>query len=158
MDQKIGHALRILSDEMQSTWVSDQVESSFEEGITERVSEQPKSAASSVATVAVGFRDAKKEQSKRESYETTRPYSTEEQLKLLEFALEQVFLALPAVRESASSQLRTLDPAIEAVEFLSDQDQAAAPGHRQELSSEDASPTSDLAESIQSFMQKVRAS
>lgn len=157
MDDKVSQTLDLLAADMLTTWVRDELQASFAEGITEKVSEQAKSSGYVSVVEPMALREARKEQTKRESYETTRPYTADEQLDLLEFALTQVFVALPAVRTSTTSFLRKLAPSLEAVEFLSDQDEAAAPRHRHDLVVPGTpNPDLELTASVRAFMRKVR--
>ena len=58
-----------------------------------------------------------RERTKREKYETSRPYDEAEKVNLVRYALYEVFVTVPAVRLAATRSLRDLGATVTTIEF-----------------------------------------
>jgi hypothetical protein len=95
MEDKSRYLLEILRNDDRLSWIVEQLTASYAEGI----SQSAKDTASPILTEIVDVQSlSRREKAKREKYETSRPYSSEEKLDLSKFALKEVFLTLPAMK------------------------------------------------------------
>ena len=59
-----------------------------------------------------------RERQKREKYETTRPYSSDEKIELLRSALRTLFIELPEIQVTAIDLLRSFGAKADHIEFV----------------------------------------
>lgn len=114
MDETSRAALDVLRSDEKIAWVSEQLVASFSEGISH-------SAKESGGSVQRDFIDSMtltpREKTKREKYESSRPYDENEKLELVRFALREVFVTPPAMQNAATKTLRDLGSTASTIEF-----------------------------------------
>jgi hypothetical protein len=112
---KVDLLLRLLREDGATAWVSDQVVSSFVQGVSMNVKDAQSDA---------GFGDfepiglTNRERRQREKYETTRPYSEQEKLQLLDQALKTLFVVLPAIQIAGLRNLGEFDGGATEIKFV----------------------------------------
>lgn len=115
-------AIDLLRANEEVAWVAEHLLASYSEGIAQSAKELAVSDATNLAMVQ-DETTARREKAKREKYETSRPYSEAEKIELLEFALKQVFIALPATQSSIAMALIDLGATADAIEFSAPDDE-----------------------------------
>jgi hypothetical protein len=114
MDELSRATLDVLRTDEKIYWVSEQLVASFSEGISH-------SAKDTDGTVQRDFIDVMaltpRERTKREKYEMSRPYDENEKLDLVRFALQEVFVTLPAMQNASAKALRELGSSASMIEF-----------------------------------------
>ena len=107
--------MSMIREDKKISWVSEQLEDSFSQGISMRVKESKSDMEfyrlepSEITT---------REKTKREKYETSRPYSEDEKIDLIKKALKRVFLELPVIQIAAINNLSELCGGIDSIEFI----------------------------------------
>ena len=108
--------IELLRESESVSWVADQIEHTLAQGITMTVKD--------IEYDSEFYRLepsdlTKRERKKRETYETTRAYTEEEAIELIEEAFEAVFMTLPSVQAHIFKQLTKIDSELSAIEFVS---------------------------------------
>lgn len=107
--------LEILRETENNTWVADQLERTFAQGISMPVKES-KSDAEFYRLEPGGL--SAREKKKRDTYETTRAYTEEESVDIIKDALRSLFITLPATQSSAVKELRKLGVVANEINFV----------------------------------------
>lgn len=114
MEDRVRDLLDAIRADEQLFWVVEQLNASFAEGISQSAkdaSSQP------LAEFVVPGSLSAREKTKREKYETSRPYTDDEKLELTKFALKEIFLTLPAMKASTFESLHELGSTASSIEF-----------------------------------------
>jgi len=97
-----------------------------------------------------------REKTKREKYETSRPYEEHEKIELVKFALEEVFVTLPTMQMATERALRELGANATAIEFLAPDDEERPEGsYAQELGREDERRVENLKQRLAEFSERL---
>lgn len=107
--------LQLLRETEDSTWVADQLERTFAQGISMPVKDS-KDDVEFYRLEPSGL--TAREKKKRETYETTRAYTEEESVVLIRDALRSLFMTLPATQSSAIKGLRGLGLDFNEINFV----------------------------------------
>lgn len=107
--------LELLRETEDSTWVADQLERTLAQGISMPVKDS-KGDAEFYRLEPSGL--SAREKKKRETYETTRAYTEEESIEIIQDALRSLFITLPATQSSAVKTLRELGIDINDINFV----------------------------------------
>ncbi|MDN7915343.1 hypothetical protein [Burkholderia cepacia] len=115
MDEEINSFLSLLRQDSSTAWVADQLTQTFSQGISMSVKEASSDAQfSEMEPIGLSSR----ERQKREKYETTRPYSSDEKIELLRSALRTLFIELPEIQVTAIDLLRSFGAKADHIEFV----------------------------------------
>jgi hypothetical protein len=148
-------AIDLLRTNEEVAWVADHLLASYSEGIAQSAKELAVSDASDLV-LAQNATTARREKAKREKYETSRPYSEAEKIELLEFALEQVFITLPATQASIATALIDLGATANAIEFSAPDDEEPETGFYTLRLSTDEQKLDDLRARLERFCSELR--
>ncbi len=148
-------AIELLRSNEEVGWVVDHLLASFSEGIAQSAKELAVSEATHLVPV-LDATAARREKVKREKYETSRPYSEAEKIELLEFALEQVFIALPATQASIATALIDLGATTDVIEFSAPDDEEREAGSYTLRLSTDEQMLDDLRARLERFCLELR--
>ena len=132
------------------SWVAAQLVDSFTEGIAESAKELYQRAM--VAEEGITRRD----RIKREKYETSRPYGENEKVSLVQYALEQVFVVVPAIQAATSKALSDLGAPSTAIEFLAPDDEERPEGSYSRQAPPPPETVADLKQRLEAFLGKLR--
>jgi len=142
-------AIDLLRSDTAVSWVADHLLASYAEGIAQSAKELVLTDQASYALAH--DTTARREKVKREKYETSRPYSESERVALLEFALEQVFITLPAIQTSVAKALTDLGAKANTIEFSApDEEERETHSYILQLSARDAN-SADLRARLERF-------
>jgi hypothetical protein len=144
--------LDILRKDERLSWVVDQLNASFAEGISQSAKDAGSHTINEFADVGSL---STRERAKREKYETSRPFSDDEKLELTKFALKEVFLTLPAMRASTFESLRELGSTASSIEFTVPDDEERAEGSYAERTNPDRATQEELRRRITDFLQRI---
>lgn len=155
MDAQSQAALDLLRNDDRLSWVVEQVTESFAEGIAQSAKEQgnlvhAESFAASTAEVSP------RERTKREKYETSRPYQEAEKIELIQFALKEVFVTLPKVQEANAKWLRDLGSVATTIEFDTPDNEERVEGAYAQPLSPDPTATADLDRRFTNFIARLK--
>lgn len=153
MDETSRAALDFLRSNDKLVWVLDQLLASFSEGIAHSAKER--GIAHQVDFLAAEATLTQKERTKREKYETSRPYDENEKLELIRFALAQVFVTLPAMQTATSKALRDLGSSATAIEFSTPDDEERPDGSYAQTLAPDSSVVDDLRQRLDHFLKNL---
>lgn len=120
MDITSRAVIDLLRTDERLTWIVDQLVASFTEGIAQSAKETGDSTRMDPVNAGVV---STREKTKREKYETSRPYSEEEKVALIEFALHEVFVTLPSIQAATATALAQLGSSANAIEFAAPDDE-----------------------------------
>jgi hypothetical protein len=142
--------LEVIRKDKAIAWIADELSASYSEGIAQSAKERP------VSLQALSLTETDlitRERSKREKYETSRPYSEAEKLELVDFGLRQVFVAIPAMQDSIFKTLSKLGCNASRIEFVAPDEERVGLEH-----SFTASPKSadELAQNVANFLKVLR--
>jgi hypothetical protein len=152
MEDKSRYLLEILRNDDRLSWIVEQLTASYAEGI----SQSAKDTASPILTEIVDVQSlSRREKAKREKYETSRPYSSEEKLDLSKFALKEVFLTLPAMKAATFNSLRELGSTATSIEFTVPDEEDRAEGSYTEEVTPTRDSQEDLKRRINEFLQRI---
>ncbi|MBL4713965.1 MAG: hypothetical protein JKY64_05525 [Alcanivorax sp.] len=107
--------LELLRETEDSTWVAEQLERTLAQGISMPVKDS-KGDAEFYRLEPSGL--SAREKKKRETYETTRAYTEEESIEIIQDALRSLFITLPATQSSAVKTLRELGIDANQINFV----------------------------------------
>lgn len=114
MNKSIDEILPLLQEETSTSWVAEQIKQTFRQGISMNVRESLGDAEFfQLAPSGLSTKD----KSKREKYETTRPYSASEKETIIISALETLYIELPAIQLSALNALQEFGLDTSRIEF-----------------------------------------
>ena len=106
--------IQLLRETQSNAWVADQLERSLGQGVSMTVKDTKGDAEfSQLEPSDLTARERKK----RETYETTRAYTDEEAVKLIEEAFRTIFVVLPAIQQSALKELHALGLEFDGIRF-----------------------------------------
>ena len=111
--EKSDLLMSLIRKDNKISWVADQLEDSFSQGISMRVKD---------SKFDMEFYQLEppeittREKNKREKYETSRPYTEDEKVELIKKALKRVFVELPEIQMSAANRLSELCDGIDSIE------------------------------------------
>lgn len=122
MADKSRIALDLMRSDESVSWVSDQVAASFAEGIAQ--SAKDRGLVDPVSQFQLAEAEVtQRERTKREKYETSRPYEEPEKIQLIVHALHEVFVTIPAIQLAASGSLLELGAKAALIEFSAPDDE-----------------------------------
>jgi len=152
MDETSRAALEVLRADKNIAWIADQLIASFSEGIAHSAKESGEvvqSDAMSLEPISL------REKTKREKYETSRPYNENEKLELVRFALQEVFVTIPVMQNASVRALADLGSTASVIEFNApDEEERAERSYTRKLS-DDAAAVAVLKERVDAFRQKL---
>jgi hypothetical protein len=125
MEETSRAALDVLRSDKKIDWVVEQLIASFSEGIADSAKESS-SLAQSQFVDAMGL--STRERTKREKYETSRPYDENEKLELIRFALEEVFVTLPSMQNATAKIIKELGSPASSIEFIAPDEEGQPEG------------------------------
>lgn len=153
MEETSRNALDVFRSDQNVAWIADQLVTSFSEGIAH-------SAKDGEQVLQRDFIESmglsSREKTKREKYETSRPYEEHEKLALVKFALEEVFVTLPTMRMATEKALRELGTNATAIEFLApDEEERPEGSYAQEFGRDDKKRIEDLKQRLSQFSERL---
>lgn len=152
MEEISRAALEVLRSDQRISWIPDQLIVSFSEGIACSAKDTDGEAQ---RTIVDSMDLSAREKTKREKYETTRPYNESEKLELVQFALQEIFVTLPSMQNAAARALKGFGSTAVAIEFTSpDEEEQAGGPHIQELV-DNAAPVDELRRRLEAFRQRL---
>lgn len=152
MDDRVRDLLDAIRKDKGLSWVVDQLNASFAEGISQSAKD-----ATSLALpefVLPGSLTTR-EKTKREKYETSRPYTDDEKLELTKFALREVFLTLPAMKASTFESLRELGSTASSIEFTVPDEEEREEGSYAEAANPDRDSQQQLSQLFSEFLSRI---
>jgi len=153
MFEKSRIALDLLRADERIWWVRDQLVTTFTEGIAQSAKDR----------AFEGFYDmqvnegqfTQRERTKREKYETSRAYEEKEKIRLIQHALTEVYVTIPAIQLAATNGLKEMWEDLSLIEFSppddEEQEEASFP-HAIEMNPELAD---DLSRRINNFNESL---
>lgn len=152
MEEQIHKLLDILRDDESTLWIVDQLTATYAEGLSQSAKDTSPLVQSEYIEVT---KLTTREKAKREKYETSRPYTEHEKLELANFALSEVFLTLPAMRDSTTKALQDLGSQASLIEFsVPDEEEREEGSYAQPLVS-DAPEREELKRRLEVFLQRL---
>jgi hypothetical protein len=154
MDETSRAALDVLRSDGRMAWVAEQMIASFSEGIAHSAKESADPAQREFGdVVSLSARD----RTKREKYETSRPYTESEKLVLIRFALEEVFVTLPSMQDASVKALADLGSSASTIEFTAPDEEERSTGSYSRKLSNDPDAILVLRERLAVFCEKLVA-
>ena len=118
---KVDEFIRDLKNNPNMTWVANEIEETLSRGVSMSVKE---ATGDNRFFQLVESNDiTTKERNKRQKYETSRSYTEDEKIEVIQKALEVIFLDLPAIRESTVNNLNNLGVVFDSIQFSSSDDE-----------------------------------
>jgi hypothetical protein len=154
MDETSKAALDLIRRDDKLDWVLEQLISSFSEGIAQSAKERGN--AVQVDMQVAETQMTSKERTKREKYETSRPYEETEKLDLINFALHEVFVTLPEIQAATAKSLKDLGATSTRIEFATPDDEERADGSYAVDVSDDRNNLEDLRQRFSSFSERLK--
>jgi hypothetical protein len=152
MEETSRVALDVLRSDEKLAWVTEQIIASFSEGIAQ-------SAKESTSVVQSEFIDdmalTPREKTKREKYETSRPYDENEKLELIRFALEEVFVTLPSMQNASAKALHDLGSVALSIEFTAPDEEERLEGSYTRNVAQNVISVDDLKQRLEGFHKKL---
>ncbi|WP_157256524.1 hypothetical protein [Pelomonas sp. Root1217] len=155
MDETSRAALDLLRRDDKIDWVLSHLVSSFSEGIAQSAKERGSLA--QVDFQLASFDMTSKERTKREKYETSRPYEEAEKLELITFALHEVFVTLPEIQAATAKALTELGATSTRIEFDAPDDEERTDGSYAVDVAPNTENLADLRQRFASFTQKLES-
>lgn len=155
MNETSKAALDLIRRDDKVDWVLEHLISSFSEGIAQSVKERETAAQVDVQVAEAQM--TSKERTKREKYETSRPYEESEKLDLIDFALHEVFVTLPEIQAASAKSLKDLGAASTRIEFDTPDDEERMDGSYAVDVSPDRNNLDDLRQRFSSFSSRLRS-
>lgn len=152
MEDRVRDLLDAIRTDEQLFWVVEQLNASFAEGISQSAkdaSSQP------LAEFVVPGSLSAREKTKREKYETSRPYTDDEKLELTKFALKEIFLTLPAMKASTFESLRELGSTASSIEFTVPDEEEREEGSYAEAANPNRASQQELSRRFNEFLQRI---
>jgi hypothetical protein len=154
MDETSKGALDLLRKDDKIDWVLNHLISSFSEGIAQSAKER-----GNIDQFDFRLPEAditSKERTKREKYETSRPYEEPEKLELITFALHEVFVTLPEIQAATARSLIELGATSARIEFDAPDDEERAAGSYAVDVSPDKDNLEDLRRRFSAFAERLK--
>jgi hypothetical protein len=147
-DKRRRHTLvlELLQADERLSWVRDQLLASFGEGITQSAKDS--------AFDPVKLPDAdvmQRERTKREKYESSRPYDEAEKVALIEQALHEVFVTIPAMVLATTESLVKLGVEALVIEFSAPDEEEGVEAARVHVVEMDSSTAAELRHRLEVF-------
>lgn len=152
MEDRVRDLLDAIRKDEKLFWVVEQLNASFAEGISQSAKDdsyQP------LAELVLPGSLSAREKTKREKYETSRPYTDEEKLELTKFALKEVFLTLPAMKASTFESLRELGSTAASIEFTVPDEEEREEGSYVEAADPNRARQQELSRRFNEFLQRI---
>lgn len=152
MEDRARELLDALRRDERLSWVVEQLNASFAEGISQSAKD------SSSQVLAEFYAPASlstREKTKREKYETSRPYTDDEKLELTKFALREVFLTLPAMKASTFESLRELGSTASSIEFTVPDEEEREEGSYAEATNPNRDSQQELNRRFSEFLRRI---
>ena len=154
MDETSKAALDLIRRDDKVDWVLEQLISSFSEGIAQSAKERGTAVQADLQVAETQM--TSKERTKREKYETSRPYEEAEKLDLINFALHEVFVTLPEIQAATAKSLKDLGATSTRIEFAAPDDEERADGSYAVDLSRDRNNLEDLRQRFSSFSERLK--
>lgn len=155
MIEKSYVTLDLLRADDKSSWIMDHLTASFSEGIAQSAKEVSRSAPRDFElTMEIPSR---REKAKREKYETSRPYDEAEKVELIQYALHEVFVTLPAIQDATARSLKELGALAGAIEFSAPDDEERTERSYAIKLSESPETSQDLERRLATFQEKLNS-
>lgn len=152
MEETSRAALEVLRSDRRISWIPDQLIASFSEGIAYSAKD---TGGEAQRTIVDSMDLSAREKTKREKYETTRPYDESEKLELVQFALQEIFVTLPSMQNAAARALKDLGSTAVAIEFTSPDEEEQAEGPYIQKLVDDAATVEELRRRLEEFCQRL---
>jgi hypothetical protein len=153
MDETSRNALDVFRSDDNVAWIADQLITSFSEGIAHSAKDGEQVLQRDLIE-SMGL--SSREKTKREKYETSRPYEEPEKLELVKFALEEVFVTLPLMQEATEQALRELGTKATAIEFLApDEEERQQGSYKKEFGADNKNRINDLKQRLLKFSESL---
>ena len=114
----ITTVITLLRKDDSTRWVAEQLVASFAQGVSMNVKDALTDARFYSLELVEAANLSSRERQKREKYETTRPYTDQEKLELLQQALERLYVELPAIQVAGQKRLADLGGNAAVIEFV----------------------------------------
>lgn len=157
-------ALDLIRADEAISWVRDQFVASFSEGIAQSAKNRsltnapsPAGSQLQLAEAEVTQRERTKRGTKREKYETSRPYEEPEKIELIAHGLHEVFVTIPAVQLAATRSLLDLGASSAGIEFSAPDEEENVKGAQNHSISMDDVTAEDLRRRFAMFKQKLES-
>lgn len=152
MEDRVRELLDAMRRDERLAWVVEQLNASFAEGISQSAKDASSQVFSDfIAPAPLSTRD----KTKREKYETSRPYTDDEKLELAKFALKEVFLTLPAMKASTFDSLRELGSTASSIEFTVPDEEEREEGSYAEATDSNRALQQELRRRFTEFLQRI---
>jgi hypothetical protein len=153
MEENSRSTLDVIRSDENLGWVAAQLVASFSEGIAHSAKDG-ESVLQRDYMESMGL--SPRERTKREKYETTRPYEESEKIDLIKFALGEVFLTLPSMQIATEKYLKELGSKASAIEFRSPDEEGLLEGtYRREFGQDNNGRIKDNKHRLAVFSEKL---
>lgn len=153
MEDKSRLALELIRADEKVSWVRDQLASSFAEGITQSAKER--SLASQNDFFLTDDNASSRERTKREKYETSRPYEEAEKVELIQHALHELFVTIPALQMEVTRSLLDLGAKTTDIEFSAPDEEEREEGNYTHHIVMEPERAADLIRRFDSFKERL---
>lgn len=152
--EQVDGLLRLLRESKETSWVADQLVASFAQGVSMNV----KDAITDGRFFELAPYDISRgDERKRQTYETTRPYTDTEKLDLIKQALKALFVELPTVQVAGFRGLLDLGAHVSNIEFLAPEDsEENTPSYSRDFS-DTQGREQVLSKNLEEFLRKLDA-
>ncbi len=145
-------ALDVLRSDDKLAWVAEQLIASFSEGIAH-------SAKESTSVVQNEYIEdmalTPREKTKREKYETSRPYDENEKLELIRFAFDEVFVTLPSMQNLSAKALHDFGSTASVIEFTTPDEEEPLEGSYTRDIAQNGMSVEDLRQRLEDFRNRL---
>lgn len=152
MEDRVRDLLDAIRKDEQLFWVVEQLNASFAEGLSQSAKD---ASSQSLSEFIVPGSLSAREKTKREKYETSRPYTDDEKLELTKFALKEIFLTLPAMKASTFESLRELGSTASYIEFTVPDEEEREEGSYAEAVNPNRDSQQALSHRFSEFLQRI---
>ena len=153
MEETSRNALDVFRSNEPVAWIAEQLVTSFSEGIAHSAKDGEQVLQRDFIEL-MGL--SSREKTKREKYETSRPYEEHEKLELVKFALNEVFVTIPSMQMATEKTLRELGTKAIAIEFLPpDEEERLHGSYIREFGRVDTNQIDDFKHRLSKFLERL---
>jgi len=149
--EKVDLLLRLLREGNDTIWIADQLSETYSEGVLIGMKDINEAEFFQLEPSDI----TRTERVKRQKYETTRTFSDQEKLELLENGLKKVFVEIPAIQSSTFAKLRKFDPSVTEINFVPQDEEREIESHSISLS-DVTEKQEDLKDRFNNFLESLR--
>lgn len=152
MEETSRGLLDVIRSDDKIAWIADQLIASFSEGLAHSAKEL-----NNIQDTLLEEKNlSTREKTKREKYETSRPYDENEKIELVSFALREIFITIPSMQNKTAKSFQELGSRAQFIQFTAPDEEERPEGSYTQKFIERSILVKDLEQRLERFLKEIK--